>query len=518
MKLASCEQMRQLDKTAIEQYKIPSVVLMENAAISIYNICKDLDAYKNKKVMIFCGTGNNGGDGFAIARHMKNDGATVSVVLVGTPEKISGDALINYDICVNLGIEIEIFKDSTQIHNKPSTYDLIIDAMLGTGVSGELKPPMSDAVSLINESGKYIIAVDCPTGGNPDNGKISGSCGDSGACVRADLTVTLGLSKPGLMLYPLADYTGNIEIGSIGAETVFEKFEANFLALDDRSAARLLPKRHARSHKGTFGKVAIVAGSRNMPGAAAYCANASYSMGCGYVNICAPKGIINTLQILAPQAITTSLPESGGFLAKASAAVAINLINKYTACLIGPGLGNNDETAALVKEIIRSAKVPLIIDADALNAIADEPEILKEAAFPPIITPHILEMSRLSKIPAPEISDDILKTAIDFSKKYNCITVLKDAATIIASNSGKTYINKGGVSALAKAGSGDVLAGIIAALVAQGANTSEAAALGTYIHTQSGKAAASKLGDYSVSADDIIEYIHIAIKKITGDR
>ena len=515
MKLATCDQMRQLDKTAIEQYKIPGVVLMENAAISIFNLCKEIEAYKSKKVLIFCGTGNNGGDGFAIARHMLNDGASVFVVLAGKPEKISDDALINYEICVKMGIEVEIFDNTTHIRNKLTECELIVDALLGTGVSGEIRPPMSEAISLINESGKYVVAVDCPTGGNPDNGKISG---DSGSCIRADMTVTLGLNKPGLLLYPLADYTGKMEIGNIGADTVFDNFKANFFALDNVSAARLLPKRKAHSHKGTYGKVAIVAGSSSMPGAAAYCAKSSYAMGCGYVNICAPKGIVETIQILAPQVITTTLPEHDGFIAATSAPAALDVINNYTTCLIGPGLGSNKETAEFVKEIIKNAKVPLIIDADALNAIADEPEILKKAAIPPIITPHILEMSRLSKIPVQKISDDILETAIDFSKKYNCITVLKDTTTIISCNDGKTYINKGGVSAMAKAGSGDVLAGIITALVAQGVKTTEAAALGAYVHTQSGIAAASKYGDYSVSSDDIIECIHIAIKKITGGR
>ena len=512
MKLATSEQMRHLDKRAIKQLKIPGIVLMENAAISIFYVCKGLEAYKNKKALIFCGTGNNGGDGFATARHMKNDGASVSVFLTGAPEKLSGDALTNYEICVQLGIEIGTVFDTELIKHKLSACELVIDALLGTGASGGPKHPIPEIVSLINESGKFVLSVDCPTGGDPDNGKVYGYC------VGAGITVTLGLVKPGLLLYPLAGFAGKIIVGSIGAETVFDTFDADFFALDDESAASLLPKRLARSHKGTYGKVAIAAGSRNMPGAAAYCAKAAYATGCGYVNMCAPEGIIETLQILAPQAITTSLPESGGFLASPSASSALEVINKYTACLIGPGIGNNPDTAAFVEEIIRNAKAPLVIDADALNAIADSPEKLKAAHCPPIITPHILEMSRLAKIPVPVILDDVLKTASEFSKKHSCVTVLKDATTVIACPEGKTYINKGGVSAMAKAGSGDVLAGIITALVAQGLAPAEAAALGAYIHTQSGIAAAMKFGDYSVSSDDIVNCIHIAMKRIAGGK
>ena len=508
MKLALCEQMRKLDKAAIEQYKIPGIVLMENAAISIFNICKTLDAYKRKNVLIFCGTGNNGGDGFAIARHMRDDGASVSIVIVGEEGKIRGDALINYKICKNLGIDIEIFSGVKALKRKPENCELVIDAMLGTGVSGKLMAPIPDVIKIINESGKYILAVDCPTGGNADTGQINAEC------VRADMTVTLGLLKPGLLLYPLANYAGRVELGDIGAKAVFDNFKATHFSLNRQSAARLLPERNAYSHKGSYGKAAIVAGSGNMAGAAAYCAKAAYATGCGYVNICAPEGIIDTLQILAPQAITTPMPQRDGHLSGFSALIALGTINNYTTCLIGPGLGNNEETAEFVKEVIRNATVPLVIDADALNVIATEPKILKAAAFPPIITPHMLEMSRLTGIAVPQIQSDLQKTAMDFSKKYNCVTVLKDAVTVIACPGGATFINKGGVSALAKAGSGDVLAGIITALAGHGLASVEAAALGAYIHTQSGIAASHKFGDYSVSSEDIIGCIHVAIKEL----
>ena len=511
MKLALCEQMRGLDQTAITLYRIPGIVLMENAAVSIFNICKTLQAYKAKKVLIFCGTGSNGGDGFALARHMLGDGSSVSIVLVGPKEKISGDALAQYEICEQLGIRTDFIDNLERIKTTLNACELVVDAMLGTGAAGVLRSPISDAVTLINESGKFTLAVDIPTGGNADNGQISG------VCVKADMTVTLGLVKPGLLLYPLADFTGKIGLGGIGAAAVFDAFEATHFALDTQSAAALLPKRRTHSHKGTYGKAAIVAGSRNMAGAAAFCAKAAYAMGCGYVNICAPESIIETLQILAPQAISTSIPEKNGFLYEASTPAVLDIINKYTVCLIGPGLGNNQDTAAFVKQIIREAAVPLIIDADALNVIADEPDVLKAAAHPPVITPHILEISRLSGLPVDNIANDVLKVAEWFSKQYNCITVLKDATTVIA-GANKTYINKGGVSALAKAGSGDILAGIITALAGQGLEQTEAAALGAYIHTRSGIAAASKLGDYSVSADDIIGCIHIAVGELVKTR
>jgi NAD(P)H-hydrate epimerase len=387
------------------------------------------------------------------------------------------------------------------IRNRLPDCGLIIDAMLGTGVKGKLRGAVADAVSMINESGRFVVSVDSPTGGNPDNGSIANEC------VRAGLTVTLGLAKPGLLLYPLAGYTGRMIVGGIGADKVFDEFKSNIFSLDAHSAKAMLPKRYARSHKGTYGKATLVAGSRNMAGAAAYCAKAAYKTGCGYVNICAPGGIVASLGQLAPQAVTTSLPERDGYVFGDSACAALEKINASTVCLIGPGLGNNKDTAAFVKEIIKNANVPLIIDADALNVIADEPDILKAAAHPPAITPHPLEMSRLTKTGVAEITGSALNTCVNFAKKYNAITVLKDASTVIADNS-VVYINNGACSALAKAGSGDVLAGMITALAAQGLKAVNACALGVYLHSQSGRTAAEKYGEYSVCCDDIIENLY----------
>jgi NAD(P)H-hydrate epimerase len=437
---------------------------------------------------------------------MRNDGADVLLVLTGEPEKISGDAKINYDICVKMGIAIEIIssgEDCSRIESAViSECGIIIDAMLGTGVKGELRNPMAAAVSMINKSGKYVVSVDSPTGGNPDNGKTVSEC------VRADLTVTLGLAKPGLLLYPLAEYTGRLVVAGIGADMVFNDFKADMFALDELSAREMLPKRHNRSHKGTYGKVVIAAGSQGMTGAAAFCAKAAYKAGCGYVDICAPQGITGALALLAPQAVTTALPEKDGCVCGASVEAALEKINRATVCLIGPGLGNNESTAVFVNGIIKGAKVPLIIDADGLNVL--DSRILLTAAYPPVITPHPLEMSRLSGLPVLEITDNIMKTCMDFAGKYNTITLLKDAATVISDRDGrKVYINKGSCSALAKAGSGDVLAGITAAFMAQGLNGFNACALAAYIHSRSGIAAALKYGDYSVCCDDIIEHIVI---------
>lgn len=213
MKEITCGQMRAIDKAAIEEYGIPGVVLMENAAISVFEICKGLEAYKQKNVLIFCGTGNNGGDGFAIARHMHNDGVRVMIVITGDPEKIKGDAKINHSICVNMSIDMRIWNEDNlpDIMSGLASCSLILDAMLGTGSSGQLKWPVKEAVSAINASGKFVVAVDSPTGGDPDSGAIADEC------VKAELTVTLALLKPGLLKEPLAGHAGKIEIGSIGA-------------------------------------------------------------------------------------------------------------------------------------------------------------------------------------------------------------------------------------------------------------------------------------------------------------
>lgn len=530
--LATCAQMRSLDKEAIEKYGVPGVVLMENAARSVFEVCAGLKEYERKRAVIFCGMGNNGGDGFALARLMANDGADVKIVLAGDSAKITGDAKINYDICVNFhkatsrarklartsggrcetsnpvacdgaarsGIEIiEMYPENTeQIRRLAAESPLVVDALLGTGVSGALRESFAESVRLINESGAFVIAIDCPTGGNPDNGSI---CGE---CVKAGLTVSLGLLKPGLLLYPLAEYVGKLEIGQIGMpKPILDGFDSGLYALDVLSSRELLPVRRARSHKGTYGKVALIAGSTGMAGVAAYCAKAAYAAGCGYVNACVPLGIVPLVQTLAPQAVITVLPEMDGRVCARSLDAALEAVNKSNVCLIGPGLGNTPETAEFVKSVIENAAVPLILDADALNAIAGSPEILKSAAHTPIVTPHPLEMSRLTGCKTGGILANTLEAARGFSSRYNAVTVLKDAATVI-SGGGKAYINPFACSALAKAGSGDVLAGIIAGLLAQGMEAAEAAALGVFMHSLTGIDAAEMYGERSVSSDGLI--------------
>ncbi|MCL2698927.1 MAG: NAD(P)H-hydrate dehydratase [Defluviitaleaceae bacterium] len=505
MKLTTCEQMREMDEAAVGRFGIPGLLLMENAARSVFDAIRNIEAYIPKKAAVLCGVGNNGGDGFAIARHMFNDGADVLVVVVGEPGKITGDARVNYEICRKMGLIGDFAPDALR-----DGYPLIVDAMLGTGVSGGLREPVREAVAAVNgqrENGAYIVAVDCPTGGDPDTGRVSD------ICVRADLTVTLALTKAGLLLYPLAEYTGRIEVGGISMPgELLDELETDMYALDESLAAELLPKRHECSHKGTYGRVAVVAGSAGMTGAAAFCADAAYKAGCGYVDVNAPRTAIPVIQQLVPQAISTPLPEKGGFVCADALDTALAQINKATVCLLGPGLGQTEDVREFVRGVITGADVPLVLDADALNAIAGQgADILREAKVPPVITPHPLEMSRLTGVPAARILDDMIGEARKFAAVYNTVTVLKSAATVIADPNGRVFINKGACSALAKAGSGDILAGLIAGFIAQGADGAEVAALGCYIQSKAGKAAAARYGDYSVGYAEVLGCVHEAI-------
>lgn len=500
MKLASCEQIRTIDRAAIERFGIPGIILMENAGRSVFEICRGLEAYAFKKAVILCGTGNNGGDGFVIARHMHNDNADVLIVVVGEPEKITGDARMNYDICQRMRIDIREWAGADML----TGYPLIIDAILGTGVSGGIRDNIKTVIEAVNRIDACIIAVDCPTGGNPDTGHITD------ICVRASHTVTLAMPKPGLLLYPLAEYVGQLELGEISApRELLIEFDSGMYALDADVAAKLLPKRHENSHKGTYGRVAIVAGSRNMAGAAAFSANAAYKSGCGYVDICTVETAIPVVQQLVPQAVTAPLAERDGFICADALNFALERINKSTVCLIGPGLGQHLEVSEFIRGVITYAKVPLILDADALNAIT--PDILLGAATIPVITPHPLEMSRLTGTPVANILDNMPNEAKKFANVYHTVTVLKSASTIIAEPYGSVFINKGGCSALAKAGSGDILAGLIAGFMAQGMTGAPAAALSAFIQSCAGKTAAKKYGEYSVGYDEILRCVHEVI-------
>ena len=510
MKLLTNKQMHDIEYDAIEKKGVSSILLMEHAAMSVVNEClKD----KPKNVLIFAGKGNNGGDGLAVARQLLcQSDINTAVVFIGSPDEATKDCKTNLDALraydANI-IYIENKSDIDGLERIIYATDIVIDAIVGTGLHTKLRELTEMIVTLINEKANYIISVDCPSGVNTNTGE------DYGKAIYADKTVTFHLPKIGLMLYPACEHVGELVIGSISLPVDNSYEIGSYNTLTDKEAAQLLPKRVRRSNKGTYGKAMLITGCDLMAGAALIACTAAYRIGAGLVRACVNPYVATVIHNGLPEAVTTILPDKDGKLYGGSFKPIADEINKSSVIAAGCGLGNTKEIFDLVSKIIENAEVPLVLDADALNVLEGKADILKNLKAPCIITPHLKEMARLTGLDTDYISEELIAVAGSFSKEYNVITVLKDARTVIALPTGDIYINTTGTPAMSKGGSGDCLTGAIAGLIAQGVNPENAAVLGCYICGKAGELAAEEMSQYGVLASDTANYIPMAIKKIS---
>jgi len=532
MNLVSADQARKLEQIAIEELGIPSIILMENASLRAAKHClKYLTNIRDPKVLVVCGSGNNGGDGFAVARHLRLKGIESNVILIGDAGLLKNDSKTNFDIINKLGISIDFFRASENNNDKSGyvvssfssaashesnpkrfygsdfeKYDLIVDAIFGTGLTRDISGIARDVIEDINRYAKYIISVDIPSGVGSDNGKIMG------IAVKANETVTFNFPKKGLYLFPGADCTGIIHIEDISIpRSLINRIDVKTKFLTDDETAALLPVRKRRSNKGDFGKALIFAGSEGMPGAAALACSGAYMTGCGLVRACVTRNTASVIHHWQREVVTRIAPEKNGMYFKESLDDLKEEIDNADVIALGPGIGRSEDVSEFVYEVIRRAKAPLALDADALFAVSEYINILKELKAPCVITPHPGEMSRLINLPVPKILEDTIAAASGFSKEFNVVTLLKDAHTIIADPDGEIIINTTGNNALSKAGTGDVLTGMIAGFIAQGKNVLQAAALGAHIHGKSCEIACVNKSKYSVTAEDIIKNIPAAM-------
>ena len=510
MKLLTNKQMHDIEYDAIEKKGVPSILLMEHAAMAVTREClKD----NPKNVLIFAGKGNNGGDGLAVARHLlcRKD-INTAVVFIGDPEDATKDCKTNlnalraYDANI---IYIEKKSDLEGLERIVYASDIVIEAIVGTGLHTKLREFTEMIVTLINEKANYIISVDCPSGINTNTGE------DYGKAVYADKTVTFHLPKVGLMLYPACEHVGELVVGSISLPVDNSYEIGSYYTLTDKEAVELLPKRESRSNKGTYGKAMMIAGCDLMAGAALIACTAAYRIGAGLVRACVNPYVATVIHNGLPEAVTTILPDKDGKLYGGSFKPIADEINKSNVIAAGCGLGNTKEVFDLVTKLIDNAEVPLILDADALNVLEGKAELLKNLKAPCIITPHLKEMARLTGLETDYISEELIAVAGSFSKEYNVITVLKDAHTVIATPTGDIYINTTGTPAMSKGGSGDCLTGAIAGLTAQGLSPENAAVLGCYICGTAGELAAEEMSQYGVLARDTAKYIPMAIKNLS---
>jgi NAD(P)H-hydrate epimerase len=506
MIVVNSEEMRQIDNTTIEQVGIPGIVLMENAAKSVVNeMMKDKTIF-NKKVLVVCGIGNNGGDGFAISRMLNHYSIDCDTIIIGNTDKLANDAKINYDIIKKLNaniIEINSSESFNEYENYFLNYDIIVDAIFGIGCNREIKNVYYDTINVINNSNKYIYSVDIPSGINSDNGKVMG------VAIKANKTITFCLPKIGILIQPGATYCGELIITDIGIpKTVINSIKEFNIQAIENNIVRNIPKRSSISHKGSYGRVLIIAGSKNMTGAAILSSLSSYKTGCGIVKVLTEEeSNISSIISQVPECIVETYNKNSGDFNREL--VKINQSLEWADVLvIGPGMGNNKYTKQIVNHCLKIDDKKIIIDADGLNAICDDLKYLENSKSSIIITPHIGEMSRLTRCDSKLILQDSIGISEEFSKKYNVITILKSSKTIITLPEGKIFINTIGNNGMATAGSGDVLTGIIGSLLAQSNDSMLSAVLGVYIHSRAGDIASNAKGTYSLLARDIIDHIH----------
>ncbi len=529
LKVATTQEMQQIDRDTIERYGIPGTVLMERAGLAVARKINELFFKKSedpqqisgttqrKKVIVLCGGGNNGGDGFVTARILHNQGIDVEVYLAAKPEDLKGDAKINYNAAKKFGIKIFPVQRFLTYPLSLTPYScLIVDALLGTGLNKNVRPPLSDLIIKTNRLSGPVISIDIPSGISSDTGQIMGHA------IKAEATVTFGLPKRGHYLYPGAEYAGKLFVEDIGFPgKLMESARIKVSLPQKKDMMTLLPQRPRYSHKGTYGHVLIVAGSRGKTGAALMAAKACLRTGAGLVTIGVPDSLVSSLQSRVTEEMILPLPDrNNGTLSYKAADTILGFLRKRAQVLaIGPGLSADEEISKLVCMLVTESKVPIVIDADGLNAITGRTGILKKCQVPVILTPHAGEMASLlrqglgvrgegsEKELKAQIEEDRINIAISFSKQTKTYLVLKGGPTVIASPDGEAVINPTGNPGMATAGTGDVLTGMISSLLAQKLSPHDAAILGVYMHGLAGDVVSEKKGVHSLIASDIITAI-----------
>lgn len=497
MKIATGQIMREIDKYCIETLKIPGIVLMENAALKVI---KNLELEKYNSYVVVCGRGNNGGDGFAVARHLAIFNKTVEVFLIGTEEAMSEDCKINYIILKNMGIKVNKInnvEDVIELRDSIERCEIVLDAVFGTGLSKDLEGIYDLVISIINENSLNTISVDIPSGLNSDSGKVMGNS------VRANKTISLQLYKKGFLNYGSHKYTGEVIVEDIGIPSfIIDRFHKNEFMIDEAMVKERLKIRDRYAHKGDYGRVLVMAGSKGFTGAAYIVTEAAVRSGAGLITLCCSEDIQSILSTKLTEAMTISFKETDRLK---------TILENCNCIALGPGMGNTDYTLQALKYALQKANCPVVIDADGINVLKDQLSLLKNIEVEVILTPHIGEMSRITGLSVEYIQENRIEVSKSFAKQYKVIVILKGYNTIITD--GETVlINPTGNSSMASGGMGDCLTGIIASFIGQGYKPMDAAVLAVYIHGYCGDKLA--LNMFCVSASSVIDNIPYIIKKI----
>ena len=518
MRILNADQMREADRRTIQDIGIASLVLMENAGRQVVAAIESLYAdLADRQIAVVCGKGNNGGDGFVVARTMQQRGFDVSVFVIGGVAEVKGDARTNLEILGRIGQPVVEVADETawELHGAEITaHDLIVDALFGTGLTTPLSGFYETVVADINEAGVPIVSIDIPSGMSADTPDLIGDC------IEATVTVTLGAPKLPLVLPPAEMKSGEVVIADIGIPAdVFDQLDGPQIELLTRDQMRpLLQPRAPDAHKGDFGRVLVVAGSVGKAGAAVLCGQGAMRAGAGLVTVAAPRSCQQTIAAHAAEYMTEGLDETSEGVLKQSAVEQVLGIDADV-IVAGPGLGQADSVRVFVRELLDKSEGPLVLDADALNAFADDPAaLLGREGRDLIITPHPGEMARLIGSSTEEVQANRIQVATDFATTHRVYVVLKGHRTIIATPDGRVFINPTGNAGMATGGTGDVLTGMIAAFLAQLLDAEAACKLAVYLHGSAGELADADSGEVSMTAGDLVDHIGDAILEVTARR
>ncbi|MBS3772112.1 MAG: NAD(P)H-hydrate dehydratase [Bacteroidales bacterium] len=504
MKICSINQMRDLDRRAMEEYGIVQELLMENAGQAAYfTILKEF-GIERKHFVVFCGSGNNGGDGLVVARKLHSNGAEVTVIMLGDRSKFKGAAKQNLDIAEKLQIRIIEWKDASEAKRSVQNADALIDAIFGTGIDREVEGKYRDAIELINSAKKTVFSIDIPSGVNGDTGQVMGTA------VNADHTTTFGLPKAGNLLYPGFERGGKLYVTHISFPPDLYDSEEIKMATNDPQP---LPPRGRDTHKGDYGKVLFIAGSSNYLGAPYFSAFSFLKAGGGLSFLATPESISEFIGnkgseiIFVPQKGTES-----GSISKGNKEQLLEFAETTDMVVIGPGLSLNEETQQLVRELVSEIKKPVLIDGDGITAVAQDTECIKKRQAPTLLTPHPGEMARLTKNSISAILKNKIYVVQNTAQELNATIVLKGAHSLIGYPDKRVFINLSGNPGMATAGSGDVLTGTIAAMAGFGFSLDNAARMGVFMHGFAGDIAAVETGEDGLLADDIMNKLPAAMK------
>jgi hydroxyethylthiazole kinase-like uncharacterized protein yjeF len=517
MKILTSREMREVDRAAIEDVGIPGPVLMENAGLQVLKALRTrFPRPADERIVIVAGKGNNGGDGLVVARHLFNAGAKPEVLLLASRKEVKGDAAVNLSIALRLGIPVtevqtpEAWKRSRMVVFHAS---VIIDALLGTGLLNPLEGLYAQAVGDINKAGGFTISVDIPSGLSSDTFEIIGPC------VRADMTVCLATAKIAHVFPPAEECVGDLFVASIGIPpALFDNPGLKLELVEEKAVKPFFRKRKKDTHKGTYGHLLVVSGSLGKAGAAALAGRAALKMGAGLVTVATASSALPGIARSMMELMTEPLLEtSAKTVAREALPRVLELMKGKNAILIGPGLSTHPATAEFVRALLPKIKIPAVIDADGLNVLGSDPEVLRRLQAPAVLTPHPGEFARLTGRSNADVLRHRLELVPAFAEKYGVHLVLKGYRTLIASPDGRVFVNPTGNPGLATGGSGDVLGGMIASEIIQEKDLLGAVIAAVYAHGLSADFAAEKLSEKYLTAGDIIRFLPRALKALEGD-